>query len=168
MYRDCKPENVAFDRYSDQTKLIDLGLAKDLKPLRPTPATGLYRLTALTGSARYMAPEVAREDDYNEACDVYGLAIVIWQVMALQTPYAKFNVQKMFQVVYDCPHVRPSLEEWQEVEEGGVSNRWLVRLLKKMWSPLIEERPTMKEVHSVLKRQLEKVDMLEASERSMT
>ena len=122
-------------------------------------------MTALTGSARYMAPEVAREDDYNEACDVYGLAIVIWQVMALQTPYAKFNVQKMFQVVYDCPHVRPSLEEWKvEEEDGTVSHRWLARLLSKMWSPLIEERPTMKEVHSILSRQLKKIEIEEAQQ----
>lgn len=166
VYRDLKPENVAFDRYSDQLKLIDLGLAKDLKPLTPTKATGLYRLTALTGSARYMAPEVAREDEYNERCDVYGMAICIWQVMSLQTPYAKFNVQKMFQVVYDCPHSRPSLVEWKEDpnynnddEHSSSSMRWLVKLLNKMWSPLIEERPSMKEVYAILKRQVQKVEM---------
>lgn len=164
VYRDLKPENVAFDRYSDQLKLIDLGLAKDLKPLTPTKATGLYRLTALTGSARYMAPEVAREDEYNEKCDVYGMAICIWQVMSLQTPYAKFNVSKMFKVVYDCPHSRPSLAEWKEDpnynndDESG-SMRWLVKLLNKMWSPLIEERPSMKEVCAILKRQVQKVEM---------
>jgi len=69
------------------------------------------------------------------------------------------NVQKMFQVVYDCPHSRPSLEQWKEEEDDdGSSYRWLVRLLNKMWSPLIEERPTMKEVHEVLQRQVEKVE----------
>lgn len=116
-----------------------------------------------------MAPEVAREDDYNESCDVYGLAIVIWQVMSLQTPYARFNVQKMFQVVYDCPHVRPSLEEWKaEDEDGHVPNRWLCRLLTKMWNPLIEERPSMKEVHSILLRQLEKLDMEESQQEEGT
>ena len=112
-----------------------------------------------------ITPEVAREDDYNETCDVYGLAIVMWQVIALQTPYAKFNVTKMFQVVYDCPHVRPSLTEWNDVDEEGESNRWLVRLLTKMWSPLIEERPSMAEVHSILSRQLDKV-VMDGSSRS--
>ena len=60
-YRDLKPENVGFDRLQDQLKLIDFGLCKDLSRLKPN-ASGLYNMTVLTGSARYMAPEVARED----------------------------------------------------------------------------------------------------------
>ena len=152
VYRDLKPENVGFDRRHDQLKLLDFGLAKDLSVLEPN-SVGLYRLTVLTGSARYMAPEVAREDPYNESCDIYGLAIVIWQVMALETPYAKFNVAKMFQQVYDCPHVRPSLEEWDDSEDTSQQFEWLVKLLRRMWSPLIEDRPSIKKVHAILNHQ---------------
>jgi serine/threonine protein kinase len=57
IYRDLKPDNIAFDSSTDTLKLLDFGLAKDLSQLQPSAITGLYRLTGLTGSARYMAPE---------------------------------------------------------------------------------------------------------------
>jgi len=96
-----------------------------------------------------MAPEVAREEPYNEKCDVYGLAIIIWQVMVLEIPYTRFNMSKMFQQVYDCPHVRPSLEEWAESDDF----QWLVKLLSIMWSPLIEDRPSIEKVRAALNKQ---------------
>ncbi|CAB9523067.1 MAP kinase-activated protein kinase 2 (Fragment) [Seminavis robusta] len=169
IYRDVKPENVAFDQNTGTLKLLDFGLAKDLKHVPPTPS-GLYRLTGLTGSARYMAPEVAREDEYNETCDVYGLAIVMWQVMALETPYSKFNVSKMFKFVYDCPHVRPPLDEWKhhsDHQQHGLASpthqltedlEWFTKMLSRMWSPLVENRPSMKEVHMVLRNKLEQYE----------
>ena len=124
-------------------------------------------------------PIVAREDEYNETCDVYSLALVMWQVMALETPYAKYTVSKMFQLVYDCPHVRPSVEEWQQPKSqpssssGGAGAaaddvsptqqltddlEWFARLLSKMWSPLVEERPSMKQVYSAIKKKLDKYE----------
>ena len=183
IYRDLKPENIGFDRQQDLLKLLDFGLCKDLSRLKPN-SLGLYHLTVLTGSARYMAPEVAREDvsicrssvrildfaflcsndvlvaisllysqPYNESCDTYGLAIIIWQVMALETPFAKFNVTKMFQQVYDCPHVRPSLEQWGDSTDPAHPLKWLLTLLRRMWSPLIEDRPSIKKVHAILNSQ---------------
>lgn len=56
IYRDLKPENIGFDIRGD-CKLFDFGLARELRPnLKNTD--GLYALTGLTGSRRYMAPEV--------------------------------------------------------------------------------------------------------------
>lgn len=60
-YRDLKPENIGFDMQQDELKLLDFGLCKDLSRLKAN-SSGLFNLTVLTGSARYMAPEVARED----------------------------------------------------------------------------------------------------------
>jgi hypothetical protein len=116
-----------------------------------------------------MARKVAREDEYDETCDVYSLAIVMWQVMALETPYSKFNVNKMFQLVYDCPHVRPCLDEWQKSQPTATDEasptqqlsddlEWFARLLALMWTPLVEERPTMKQVYSAVKKKLDKYD----------
>jgi hypothetical protein len=93
----------------------------------------------------------------------------MWQVIALETPYAKFNVNKMFQLVYDCPHVRPSLAEWQKAQPTAADEaspaqqltddlEWFARLLSKMWTPLIEERPSMKQVYSAVKKKLDKFD----------
>jgi len=59
LYRDLKPENVAFDVRND-IKLFDFGLSKSLANLDKND-DGTYNLTGLTGSVRYMAPEVANE-----------------------------------------------------------------------------------------------------------
>jgi serine/threonine protein kinase len=55
IYRDLKPDNVGFDVRGD-VKIFDFGLAKEIDP-RQMDAEGTYKLTADTGSLRYMAPE---------------------------------------------------------------------------------------------------------------
>jgi len=55
IYRDLKPDNLAFDEHG-VLKLLDFGLAKELKPGEAN-ADGRYELTGNTGSRRYMAPE---------------------------------------------------------------------------------------------------------------
>ena len=91
---------------------------------------------------------MAKEQLYNHGCDIYAFAIVIWEVMALKQPYAKYNVHRMFHQVYNNPHVRPSLDEVAEHE-------WLVDLLDNMWSPTISERCSIDEVQAILKEQMD-------------
>ena len=51
-----KPENIGFDVRGD-AKLFDFGLSKELHD-RDKTKDGLYLMSGLTGSRRYMAPEV--------------------------------------------------------------------------------------------------------------
>jgi serine/threonine protein kinase len=95
-----------------------------------------------------MAPEVALEQPYNESCDVYSLAIVIWQIMALKTPFGKYSVKKMYQQVFKAPHSRPSL-----IGLEGVADGWLPLLLDNMWSSLISKRYTMDQVVTFLEEE---------------
>jgi serine/threonine protein kinase len=55
IYRDLKPDNIGFDVRGD-VKIFDFGLAKEFDPAKKA-ADGTYKLTADTGSLRYMAPE---------------------------------------------------------------------------------------------------------------
>jgi serine/threonine protein kinase len=42
-----------------------------------------YQLTGQTGSIRYMAPEVATNQLYNQSVDVYSFALISWGASAL-------------------------------------------------------------------------------------
>jgi hypothetical protein len=103
--------------------------------------------TAFTSQFRYvLIYAVAKEQPYNHTCDIYAFAIVIWEITALKQPYAKYNVHKMFQQVYNTPHIRPNLEE--------VGEEWLADLLDNMWTPTISERYSIDHVMLVLNEQM--------------
>jgi serine/threonine protein kinase len=73
-------------------KLFDFGLAKRMDPMDRLES-GLYMLTGNTGSLRYMAPEVAKGEPYDQRVDTYSFGILFWQICSLQTPYAGMSTK---------------------------------------------------------------------------
>jgi len=146
IYRDLKPENCGFDVRGD-IKLFDFGLAKEISPdLRSREVPGCYNLTAMTGSLRYMAPEVAMGKPYNEKCDVYSFAILFWQMMALATPYAAYTSKSFRERVHvengKKPQINPT---W------GAACRLL---LSRGFSDDLQSRYTMKAMTLNLKKEI--------------
>lgn len=93
--------------YTDIPQLFDFGLAKELKPsyraIGPQGVTnGTYKLTARSGSRRYMAPEVAFSPYYNEKADVYSFGIVLYQVAALITPFEGYSLYMHEEAILSC------------------------------------------------------------------
>jgi serine/threonine protein kinase len=64
IHRDLKPDNIGFTD-NGQLKLLDFGLSTAVT--KGERKTDTYKLTGSTGSRRYMAPEVARADEYNQS-----------------------------------------------------------------------------------------------------
>lgn len=73
IYRDLKPSNIGFD-VRDDAKLFDFGLAIEFQP--EAVENGNYKLTGMTGTMRYMAPEVALSHSYTEKADVFSFGIM--------------------------------------------------------------------------------------------
>ena len=90
LHRDLKPDNVGLAPGGGDVILFDFGLAKITSPCEAgEPATqGGPKLTGQTGSLRYMAPEVALCEPYDERADVYSFAIILWQMAARTVPFA--------------------------------------------------------------------------------
>jgi hypothetical protein len=63
IHRDLKPDNLGFTS-SGVVKLLDFGLCTVIP--KSENVDEVYELTGGTGSMRYMAPEVARNEKYNE------------------------------------------------------------------------------------------------------
>eukprot|EP00567_Pseudictyota_dubia_P017095 CAMPEP_0197436180 /NCGR_PEP_ID=MMETSP1175-20131217/3650_1 /TAXON_ID=1003142 /ORGANISM="Triceratium dubium, Strain CCMP147" /LENGTH=272 /DNA_ID=CAMNT_0042965409 /DNA_START=262 /DNA_END=1077 /DNA_ORIENTATION=+ len=72
VYRDLKPENIGFDT-DGKIKIFDFGLAKEIDN-----NGGNKKMTGLIGTYRYMAPEVAKCDNYGLSADVYSFGILLW------------------------------------------------------------------------------------------
>jgi len=161
IYRDLKSDNIGFDVRGD-VKLFDFGLAKELDPATELDSS-TYELSGRTGSLRYMAPEVASELPYNFSVDVYSFTILLWQICALETPFANLNVQTHFESVVKAGE-RPELKEAWSAKLGN--------LMERGWSGDMAERPECGECMEVLRAEVnpflgdEEVNVLDQSSRT--
>lgn len=152
VYRDIKPDNIGFDVRGD-VKVFDLGLAKELSCTKSN-GDGTYLLTGDTGSPRYMATEVAQSKPYNERCDCYSFAILLWQILAMETPFEGYSVS-MFNKKVVAGGARPKCDEkWPAA---------ITAIMKKGWGPLAQ-RPSMGEMADCLKDEINRVSDNEVNE----
>src|SRR5918912_1132760 len=82
VHPDVKPANLLLDR-SDNVHVADFGIAS---------AAGLDSLTAtgtILGTAGYLSPEQATGERATPASDRYALAVVAWELLAGERPFAR-------------------------------------------------------------------------------
>jgi serine/threonine protein kinase len=144
VYRDLKPDNIGFDVRGD-VKLFDFGLARELP--NQMISNGMYKMTADTGSPRYMAPEIALEQPYNEKGDVYSFAILLHQICSLEMPFSGYSKNMFAKLVVNEGH-RPKCDpNWpQELQS----------MLQTCWGSNISQRLSMSEVMEILSALIEK------------
>ncbi len=85
VHRDIKPDNVLLDRQG-HVLVTDFGIAKAAQS-----AAGIGQLTAegmIIGSPAYMSPEQAAGEPVDGRADIYSLGIVLYQMLAGETPFA--------------------------------------------------------------------------------
>jgi len=144
IYRDIKPENVGFDSRGI-VKLFDFGLAKECHE-KDECANGTYKLTPNTGSIRYMAPENGNKWPYNFYADSYSFGIMLWEITALERPFASYTPREIRDMVMKWGE-RPKVKE-------GWSER-VVELMKSAWDSNFRKRPTMEAIEETLEREIE-------------
>ena len=139
--------------------MFDFGTAKELPHNNgQRDKNENFHLTGVTGSLPYMAPEVAKTDPYNHKCDVFSFAVMLWQIMALQMPFAEYesDLKRMWEEVHNGPHKRPALPrgEWPKPIE---------LLLKRGWAEHPSERMEMSQIEGILKKEIVRVRKGDAS-----
>jgi len=141
IFRDLKPSNIGLDSRG-RGKLFDFGLAKQL----PHGATDEeFRMTGEVGSTRYMAPEVNQNKPYNSKADVYSFSLVLWEMLALEKPFADYT-QSM--------HKKSIVENGKRPDMDPSWPLGIQKLLAKSWHPNIAQRPTMKEICNILRMEM--------------
>ena len=102
----------------------------------------------MTGSLRYMAPEVATMGQpYNEACDVYSFTIVLWEMLSLKRAYMTVaRTQDGFMEKVYGEKVRPAIRHaW---------SRNLRDLLERGWAHDHTQRLTAEQCNDILRNEL--------------
>lgn len=70
IHRDIKPENILINS-KFKPLLADFGTA-----IKKTSKSKIF-----TGTIGYMAPEVLMKKSFNEKCDVWGLGILLYELL---------------------------------------------------------------------------------------
>ena len=100
----CSPtaDNIGFEDPSGLTSSASTGVLKvfdfDVARILPEEDVSkstlpLFQLTKRVGSPRYMSPECARGDAYNEKADVYSFGIVLWE--CFQAYFQRYSSPKV-------------------------------------------------------------------------
>lgn len=137
-------DNLGFDE-EGTLKVFDFGLAKRVTP-SDRIENGLYLLTGNTGSLRYMAPEVARGDPYDQRVDAYSFGILFWQICSLQTPYAGYSTKS---------HAERVVQGGQRPKPDRSWPLAWTDLMTRCWNSVMVERPHFDEISLLLHQQLE-------------
>ncbi|CAJ1950910.1 unnamed protein product [Cylindrotheca closterium] len=144
IHRDVKPTNIGFDVRGD-IKIFDFGLAKEI-PLDLKGSDTAFKLTAMAGTPRYMSPEVALGQKYNETCDIYSFGLLLWEIITLRLPYSsQKSIEDFRENVWSTNGtiVRP------EVPKKLSSN--LKQLLHRTWDRDLTNRPSARNFENALR-----------------
>ncbi|ORX54978.1 Pkinase-domain-containing protein [Hesseltinella vesiculosa] len=90
IYRDLKPENLLLDNHGN-IKIIDFGFAKHVPDVTWT----------LCGTPDYLAPEVIQSKGYSKAVDWWSLGVLIYEMLAGQTPFYDDDQLKLFEKILE-------------------------------------------------------------------
>lgn len=108
-------------------KIFDFGMARVLHPQDANEDGTYSRLSHMTGSLRYMAPEVALGKPYHASCDVYSLSLVVWEMLALQRPYKSSMCKDettFKQNVFECKSRPPLPSRWPSTLRELLAGGW--------------------------------------------
>lgn len=101
-------------------------------------------LSTRCGSPAWCSPEILRGESYDEKADVYSFAIVMWEILAQQPPYAGLNPNQVIgQVAFQKPSMRPPVP--------ACPYQGLVDLMVRLWDDDPDNRFLFPEVVQQLK-----------------
>jgi serine/threonine-protein kinase len=107
IHRDIKSSNIMLNE-RNQLKILDFGLAKQVKPSDGSSDSHLtLDLTAVGspfGTASYMSPEQAKGEPADSRSDIFSFGIVMYEMITGRLPFkGKSSIDVMHAVMHDEP-----------------------------------------------------------------
>jgi serine/threonine protein kinase len=98
-----------------------------------------FMLSVNLSRNRYMSPEVAAHKPYNQGCDVFSFAVVLYEILSLKQPTLKCRGK-----VVDTSKLKVS-KQWPDSVK---------QMLQQSLSHVISERPSMENILNVLRHSI--------------
>jgi hypothetical protein len=135
VHRDLKPENIILEplrRGGDFVKVVDFGLAK-LKADTTTPNVTMPGIVC--GTPDYMAPEQGRGDPIDGRSDLYGVGVVLFQLLTGRLPFESENPTQVVLMHLSAPVPDPT-----EIAPERAIPDALVRVVRKALEKNADDR----------------------------
>jgi len=140
-------QNIGYDLRGD-VKVFDFGLAKELLDEDLVSHPDGYNATGMTGTLRWMSPEVYFSHPYGLSADVYSFGLLLWNLCYLETPFAAHSALKAFHRNVMVKSKRPTRQS-----SSLVSNS-LWSTMSLCWSRDPTDRPDFDIVCDVLRSEI--------------
>lgn len=121
---------------------MDFGLCALLKR-DAKDMSGTYTVTGCTGTLRYMAPECALNQPYNEKVDIYSYGMIIYELLTNNAPFRGYSRSYMYNLVIRGGN-RPDLNFDEYGREIHTPYK-IKKFISTCWDELAENRPTAKQ-----------------------
>lgn len=117
-------------------KITDFGIARIIEEEEA-------RFTVRMGTCHWMAPEVMNSEPYSLAADVYSFGIVVWEIVARETPYRGMNSVDV--------SMRVLRGERPDLNNIGPSVPVAIKdLIRSCWDQNPARRPTFRQIMQFL------------------
>ncbi|CAK88107.1 unnamed protein product (macronuclear) [Paramecium tetraurelia] len=126
IYRDLKPMNILVSK-NGFLKLADLGLAKEIINDRVA--------LSFCGSPAYLAPEIIKGDGATQSVDVYGIGVLLYEMLSGYPPHYVKNIDLMLERIQYCP-----------IDYDRIKSKMAVKILKELLQRDQTQRPNLAEI----------------------
>jgi len=110
IHRDLKPGNVMISS-KGVTKVLDFGLARDLRPAVPeATTTSFVSNPGIVGTLPYMAPEQVLGEETDARTDVYALGVILFEMATGRRPFDETQPLALASAILNQAPPRPPLK----------------------------------------------------------
>eukprot|EP01111_Echinosteliopsis_oligospora_P015443 TRINITY_DN6119_c0_g1_i1.p1 TRINITY_DN6119_c0_g1~~TRINITY_DN6119_c0_g1_i1.p1 ORF type:complete len:585 (-),score=151.22 TRINITY_DN6119_c0_g1_i1:89-1843(-) len=132
IHRDLKSANLLVDG-NMTVKVTDFGFAENIKSDRH-----LLDKKGPKGTALYMAPEVMKQEEFNEKADIYSFGLILWEILTGQELFPEYEDLDPFYQAICFNNERPI------IPPGTLPS--IAALMKRCWDADAKARPNFEQI----------------------